>query len=133
MYFRTISVIERLPENGKWVTTIDEAGEHRVYRFTEGAWNMRDADGVNSPNNNLPIMYWLEQVPEVTDGTTFIERLTKEKVELDEKIDKLDTFVRCDKANQLDPHHYHLLKLQWELMCKYSSILYARLALLKKP
>lgn len=51
-----------LPEIGKFVTCIDAAGEHRVYRRTEHGWNMRDAAGANSPNDNLPIVSWLEKV-----------------------------------------------------------------------
>jgi hypothetical protein len=60
--YRKVLISERLPEIGKFVTTIDEAGEHRVYRLTEHGWNMRDADGDNSPNNNLPMIYWLEEI-----------------------------------------------------------------------
>lgn len=62
MYYKKIAVAERLPDIGKFVTTIDEANEHRVYRLTEFGWNMRDVDGTNSPNNNLPILYWLEEI-----------------------------------------------------------------------
>jgi hypothetical protein len=67
MYFKKVSVTERLPELNKFVTTIDEAGEHRVYRLVNvepvgNSWNMRDADGINSSNNNLPITHWLEEV-----------------------------------------------------------------------
>ena len=62
--YRKVKVSERLPEAGKFVTTIDEAGEHKVYRLTEHGWNMRDADGDNSPNNNLPIIFWLEEIKE---------------------------------------------------------------------
>ncbi len=61
MYYKKIAITERLPDIGKFVTTIDEANEHRVYRLTEFGWNMRDVDGTNSPNNNLPILYWLEE------------------------------------------------------------------------
>ena len=70
MYYKKIAVAERLPDIGKFVTTIDEANEHRVYRLTEFGWNMRDADGTNSPNNNLPILYWLEE----TDLTEMISK-----------------------------------------------------------
>lgn len=62
MYFKKVPLTERLPEQGKFVTTIDTANEHRVYRLTEYGWNMRDADGINSPNNNLEITHWLEEV-----------------------------------------------------------------------
>lgn len=62
MHFKAVSVKERLPEKGTFVTTIDKANEHRVYQLTDHGWNMRDADGMNSPNNNLPITHWLEEV-----------------------------------------------------------------------
>nr|ARK13034.1 hypothetical protein A6C57_23345 [Fibrella sp. ES10-3-2-2] len=60
--FRKVDVAQRMPPMGAWVTTIDTANEHRVYRLTEHGWNMRDADGINSPNNNLPITHWLEPI-----------------------------------------------------------------------
>ena len=56
-----IPVKERMPPEGKWVTTIDIDDNERVYRFINGTWNMRDADGENSPNNNLEITLWLER------------------------------------------------------------------------
>ena len=65
MIFKAISIKDELPPLNKFVTTIDEAGEHRVYRLTEHGWNMRDAAGINSPNDNLPILYWLKDVPEI--------------------------------------------------------------------
>lgn len=61
MYYRKVAVTERLPEMMKFVTTIDSDNEQRVYRLTEYGWNMRDIDGDNSPNNNKPITYWLEE------------------------------------------------------------------------
>lgn len=68
--FIKVKISERLPEVGKWVTTIDEADEQRVYRLVENdvegiepySWNMRDVDGTNSPNNNIPLVYWLEEI-----------------------------------------------------------------------
>lgn len=60
---KAISIQERLPEIGKWITTIDEAGNYRVCRITEYGWQMRDPDGVHSPSNNLPITHWLEEIP----------------------------------------------------------------------
>ncbi len=62
MFYKKIPVAERMPELMKFVTTIDEANEHRVYRLTETGWNMRDPNGSNSPNNNLPITHWLEEI-----------------------------------------------------------------------
>ncbi len=64
MYFKKVSITEKEPPLNKFVTTIDEAGEQRVYRLTDYGWNMRDADGENSPCNNLPITHWLEEANE---------------------------------------------------------------------
>lgn len=61
MVYRKISIHERLPELNKWVTTIDTDNQHRVYRLTKHGWNMRDTDGDNSPDNNLPITHWFEE------------------------------------------------------------------------
>lgn len=74
--FLKIPVELKLPEEGKWVTTIDEAGEHRVYRLTEYGWNMRDADGVNSPNKNLKITHWLEEV-EIFDPRYYLKNIVE--------------------------------------------------------
>lgn len=86
MYFKKVSVKERFPELNKFVTTIDEAGEHRVYSLVNidpigSSWNMRDPDGINSANNNLPIVYWLEEV-----DLSEIEAKAKKYDILDEKI-----------------------------------------------
>lgn len=67
MYFRKISIKEELPPIGKFVTTIDKDSEHRVYRLEKIEpvglfWNMRDADGINSPSNNTEITHWLKEV-----------------------------------------------------------------------
>lgn len=64
MYFKKVLIKDRLPELMKFVTTIDLNDEHRVYRLTEYGWNMRDADGDNSTNNNIELVYWLEEVNE---------------------------------------------------------------------
>lgn len=67
--FVKVSVKDRLPEMGKFVPTIDTAGEIIIYRrlliqtpdVEKWYWNMRDCAGSNSPNNNLPITHWLEE------------------------------------------------------------------------
>lgn len=61
-FFRKVPASERLPDIGKFVATIDEANEIIVYRLTKYGWNMRDGMCVNSPNNNLKITHWLEEV-----------------------------------------------------------------------
>lgn len=67
MYFEKVSIEKELPQIGKFVTTIDEANQQRVYRLVKVepiglSWNMRDTDGINSPNNNLKITHWLKEV-----------------------------------------------------------------------
>jgi hypothetical protein len=62
--YRKIAVADRLPEKNKFVTTIDSANEHIVYRLTDEGWSMRDGVGDNSPNNNLAITHWLEEINE---------------------------------------------------------------------
>lgn len=60
--YQAISIKRELPPVGKFVTTIDTAGEQRVYRINEDkTWSMRDLDGSDSPNNNLPVIYWLKE------------------------------------------------------------------------
>jgi len=59
--YKEISVKEELPPLNKWVTTIDEAGNHRVYRRTENGWNMRDVNGIESPADDLEITHWLKE------------------------------------------------------------------------
>lgn len=68
--YRTVPIVDRLPPLGEWVTTIDQAGNHRVYRLIEHGWNMRDVGGTNSPPDNLPMTYWLEKVD--FDGNAMI-------------------------------------------------------------
>jgi hypothetical protein len=60
--FRKIDINKRLPEVGKYVTTIDVAGNHRVYQYVGNGWNLRDASTADSPPDNLPITHWLEEV-----------------------------------------------------------------------
>lgn len=64
MFYKKISVKDRLPEIGVFVVTIDVGGEMGIYRLTEYGWNMRDSSAFNSPNNNLEITHWLEEINE---------------------------------------------------------------------
>lgn len=41
MFYKKISVKDRLPEIGVFVVTIDVGGEMGIYRLTEYGWNMR--------------------------------------------------------------------------------------------
>ena len=59
--------------------------------------------------------------------STFIERLKAEKVELDEKIEKLDAFTKSGKFNEIDPVQMTLLNIQLQAMKTYSEILHERI------
>ena len=60
--YKKVSILEELPPLNKFVFMLDEANEPFIYRLTEYGWNMRDVDGINTPNNNLPMKYWLKEV-----------------------------------------------------------------------
>ena len=61
MIFIKTELSKELPQSGVYVTTIDESGQHRVYKHNnDNTWTMRDADGSESPNNNLIITHWLK-------------------------------------------------------------------------
>ena len=99
MYFKKVSVTEKLPQLNKFVTTIDEAGEHRVYRRVQNNavnyyWNVRDADGKNSPDNNLPITHWLEEV----NDSEVIDKAEK----WDKLAEKISTFYFDEEGNELE-------------------------------
>lgn len=71
-YYKKISVKERLPKYDTYVPTIDSNGEIIIYKLNEilisetglskHFWTMRDISGNDTPNDNLPILYWLEEV-----------------------------------------------------------------------
>ena len=118
--YRKVDVAERLPELMKFITTIDTDNEHRVYRFTDYGWNMRDANGDNSPNNNLPITHWLEEIEELEDLGQLIDsldslacglelplsafvHLQQMKIILPEKVQELkDVFIEITGDNPWD-------------------------------
>lgn len=60
----------------------------------------------------------------------FKERVEGEKVELDEKITKLGSFLETDIAKGLQPRPLQLLVRQHEAMKVYSGILASRLELM---
>lgn len=61
MNYIKVSIKEELPKSGLFVTAIDIEGNQRVYcHNNDDTWTMRDADGINSPNNNLQITDWLK-------------------------------------------------------------------------
>jgi hypothetical protein len=66
--FRKVLISQRLPPPNKYVVTIDEAGNQFIYCifesnvFPEGwGWTSRDVRGINTPNDNLRMIYWLEE------------------------------------------------------------------------
>jgi hypothetical protein len=61
---------------------------------------------------------------------TFYDRLLEEKIQLSERIVKLNTFLESDKAQSIDPVQLSLLKVQLQAMSTYYLILTERIALL---
>lgn len=60
----------------------------------------------------------------------FKSRLNDEKVELDSKIEKLDSFLKSDNVKNIDSIQFSLLNVQSQVMKSYSQILLARIELL---
>lgn len=60
----------------------------------------------------------------------FKSRLSIEKSELDEKIEKLSMFLNSDAVKNIDPKQQDLLADQLPAMASYSDILSQRIALL---
>lgn len=60
---------------------------------------------------------------------TFIERMKKEKEELDVKIEKLATFLEKDNSKKLTEQEIELLIAQHNSMQVYSFILNQRISL----
>jgi hypothetical protein len=80
---RKILLTSRLPEVGKYVTTIDETGQEIVYRMNEDkSWNIHpdeESGYINrngesafkrfqSINNNYPLLFWIDDVVENNEG-----------------------------------------------------------------
>lgn len=57
----------------------------------------------------------------------FLQRLSDEKSELDEKISKLESFTKTDAFNGIDNVQRGLLKIQLNAMATYSQVLDERL------
>lgn len=60
----------------------------------------------------------------------FKSRLLTEKTELDEKIEKLSSFVHGEAIKSIDTRQQELLAKQLPTMQQYSEILYERIGLL---
>jgi hypothetical protein len=58
----------------------------------------------------------------------FKERLINEQLELNEKLEKLNSFNESEKANAIDPVQKELLIIQAGIMYSYNECLKARLA-----
>lgn len=61
---------------------------------------------------------------------TFYDRLLSEKVELDQKREKLNSFLEGEKAKDIDVRQLSLLNIQTQIMQAYSQVLLERLALI---
>lgn len=55
------------------------------------------------------------------------ERVVQEKKELDEKIEKLQAFLKTEKFNDIDIDEQERLDDQLDVMQEYSTILLARI------
>lgn len=78
-----------------------------------------------SDNQSALIMY--EDKKETADKPV-VEKIKEEKVDLDEKIRKLKTFLNDDeKLSNVGKEQVNLLRCQLETMEKYSDILWARI------
>lgn len=60
----------------------------------------------------------------------FKSRLNDEKAELDDKIEKLDSFLKSDNVKNIDSVQVSLLNVQSQVMKSYSQILLERITLL---
>jgi len=58
---------------------------------------------------------------------TFKDRLIKEQVELEEKLNKLDNFIVSEKFNEIDDVQKALLQVQATAMNSYNQCLKERL------
>lgn len=80
MYYKLVSISERMPERGEFVPCIDVDGNVVIYRWTPDGWNMRDGMSDNSPNNNLPITAWLEKTEGEPEKEPIIDPFMGKKV-----------------------------------------------------
>lgn len=63
--------------------------------------------------------------------STFKDRLSDEKAQLDDRLSKLDAFQKSDAFNGIDPVQMTLLNIQAQAMATYSQCLLERLAWLE--
>jgi len=62
-YYVPVSVQNRFPPEGIYVSVVDTRGEIAIYKYNGQyqGWSMRDAMGINSPDDNCQIVCWLEK------------------------------------------------------------------------
>lgn len=60
----------------------------------------------------------------------FIDRLKTEQIELSEKLNKLESFVKSENWENVDVQQKVLLAMQLDAMTNYNDILIKRLSLL---
>lgn len=83
--------------------------------------------GVHSTDYERTALIVYEDKKETADKPV-VEKIKEEKVDLDEKIKKLTTFLDDDeKLSSIGKDQVNLLRLQLETMERYSDILWARL------
>ena len=64
--------------------------------------------------------------------SNFLERLSTEKAELDEKRSKLDAFQNSEAFEKIEPFQMTLLNIQSQAMATYSQCLLERINWLNK-
>ena len=64
--------------------------------------------------------------------STFRDRLVAESSELNDKIMKLDAFLKTENFNKIKPEQQSLLKVQYLTMQTYGQILFERITWLEK-
>jgi hypothetical protein len=65
--------------------------------------------------------------------STFYDRLLAEKTELDERREKLVSFLESEKVKDIEPLQISLLNVQSQAMLTYSQVLAERIAWIKTP
>ena len=70
--------------------------------------------------------------PKTNNMDTFKERLIDEQNQLEDKIQKLDSFISSPKFKEIEPIQKSLLDVQFFAMQTYSSILSERISHLEK-
>ncbi|WP_076149515.1 crAss001_48 related protein [Ligilactobacillus murinus] len=83
--------------------------------------------GVHATDYERTVLIMYEDKKETADKPV-VERLKKEKTDLDEKIRKLKAFLNDDeKLSNIGKEQVNLLRCQLEAMEQYSDILWARI------